>query len=81
MGGLFGGGEPQVQYVQQPVQQPEQAAKKGATDLEKMRNKKSLQDSYGKAMSGTLDNFNRLGFQEDTTLANGSLLSLGGKLG
>lgn len=82
MSGLFGGGgEQQVQYVPQSIEQPDQAAKKGATDIEKMRNKKSLQDSYGKAMSGALDDFNRLGFQEDTTLASGSLLSLGGKLG
>lgn len=81
MGGLFGGKQKQqtVYVPQEPVQE-QQNAKKGATDLEKMRNKKSLQDAYGKAVSAG-NEFGAFGFQEDTTLAAGSLLSLGSKLG
>lgn len=83
MSGLFGGSKKQQQqvvYVPQETVQEQQNAKKGATDVEKMRNKKSLQDAYGKAMSAE-NEFGSLGFQEDTTLASGSLLSLGSKLG
>lgn len=82
MGGLFGGKQQQTftPPVQTQTAEIQNNAKKGATDLEKMRNKKSLQDAYGKAMSAG-NEFGAFGFQEDTTLAAGSLLSLGSKLG
>lgn len=87
MSGLFGGKKSQqVVYVPQQADTAQAAkdAKKGATDLEKMKNKKSMQDSYGKAVSSDLMNFSGLGIDPmnaDSTLASGSLLSLGGKLG
>lgn len=86
MGGLFGGKKQQVVYVPQQTTtgQAAQDANKGATDLEKMKNKKSMQDSYGRAISPDLMEFRAFGLDPvaiDSTLASGSLLSLGGKLG
>lgn len=70
MSGLFGGGN------DIPVVQAAQDANKGATDIEKLKQKKERKKSYGGAMSAT-DNL----LSGDTTLSSGSLLSLGSKLG
>lgn len=69
MSGLFGGGN------DIPVVQAQTDAKKGATDIEKLKQQKERKKSYGGSMSAT----NNL-LSEDTTLASGSLLSLGSNL-
>lgn len=77
MSGLFGGGRSSAPAPQQtPVQQAASDANKGATDLEKLKNQKELQRSYGQAMRFLPDSF----AGGDTTLASGSLLALGSKL-
>lgn len=75
MGGLFSSPKAPAPA---PVLEPETTKKKGATDLEKMRQTRNLQQQYGKAMAGGLDKMPEYG---DTSLASGSLLSLGGTLG
>lgn len=77
MAGLFGGSGGQVTYV--PTQQASQDANKGATDLEKMKQKNERRKTYGSQTTGkfTADNV----LAGDTTLSSGSLLSLGGTLG
>lgn len=79
MAGLFGGGG-QVTYTSQPTQTQQAAsdANKGATDVEKLKEKKEREMSYGKATRFATDT--KLS-SDDTTLASGSLLSLGSKLG
>ena len=79
MSGLFGGGG-SVTYVTQPTQtqQASSDAKKGATDVEKLKEKKEREMSYGNATRYATDT--KLS-SDDTTLASGSLLSLGSKLG
>lgn len=73
MGGLFGGSSaPVVQEVKQAATD----ANKGATDLEKLTQKKERKKAFGGSM-GSTDNL----LSGDTTLASGSLLSLGSKLG
>mgnify|MGYP003509568035 CR=1 len=82
MSGLFGGGK--TQYVAPAVSTVEQAAtdaKKGATDIEKMKQKKELKNSYGKAIGASVAGLDNMLSGGDTTLASGSLLSLGSKLG
>lgn len=70
VGALFGGNK-----GGQPPK-PEQDAKKGATDLEKLSRKRAYGAS--KQSFSTDDNLLSGG---DTTLSSGSLLSLGGALG
>lgn len=73
MGGLFGGSSaPVVQEVKQAATD----ANKGATDLEKLKQQKERKKAFGGSM-GSTDNL----LSGDTTLASGSLLSLGSKLG
>lgn len=80
MTGLFGGGGGQVTYVPTtPTNQASQDANKGATDLEKMKQKNERRKSYGSQTSGSFSADNALA--SDTTLSSGSLLSLGGTLG
>lgn len=73
MGGLFGGSTPTTTTV---TQQATTDANKGATDLEKLTQKKERKKAFGESM-GSTDNL----LSGDTTLASGSLLSLGSKLG
>lgn len=82
MGGLFGGGGAKVTYVPQPTttEQAAQDSKKGATDLEKMKEKNARRKTYGQA-SQSFTSDNNLLAGSDTTLSSGSLLSLGGTLG
>lgn len=71
VGALFGGnkgGRPP---------KPEQDAKKGATDLEKLSRKRA----YGASKQSFNTDDNLLSGGGDTTLSSGSLLSLGGALG
>ena len=82
MGGLFGGGGGgTVTYVPQTTtEQAAQDSKKGATDIEKLKDKNTRRKTYGQAnQSFTSDNNLLAG--SDTTLSSGSLLSLGGTLG
>lgn len=79
MAGLFGGGG-QVTYVPTtPTDQAAQDANKGATDLEKMKQKNERRKNYGSQSSTSFSTDNML--SGDTTLSSGSLLSLGGTLG
>lgn len=71
MGGIFGGGSTYV------PPKPEQDAKKGATDLEKLSRKRA----YGASKQSFNMDDNLLSGSGDTTLSSGSLLSLGGVLG
>ena len=71
MSGLFGGNNA-------PVVTPN--ANKGATDLQKLKNKKTLRDTYGGAILADLGK-DLITSRADTTLASGSLLSLGSTLG
>lgn len=73
MSGLFGGSTPTTTTV---TQQAATDANKGATDLEKLTQKKERKKAFGGSM-GSTDNL----LSGDTTLASGSLLSLGSKLG
>lgn len=83
MAGLFGfggGGGGTVTYAPEPTQAQQAAsdANKGATDIEKLKEKKQREMSYGNATRFATDT--KLS-SDDTTLASGSLLSLGSKLG
>lgn len=85
MTGLFGGhSQPVVAPVASPVASPDaQAAadaNKGATDLQKLKDKKTRKDTYSGASLSDLGK-NIFSTSEDTTLASGSLLSLGSTLG
>lgn len=74
MTGLFKK-QPQVIQAVSPVEQAATDAKKGATDLEKMKQKKEMRDAYGKAINSSVAGFNNKLTGGDTTLASGGLLS------
>jgi hypothetical protein len=89
MGGVFGGSKKAASQGYQQGYAAAQAemanaettnANKGSTDLEKLKNKKSLQTQYGKAMSTDWSSMGGIGLGEDTTLSSGSLLGIGGTL-
>jgi hypothetical protein len=76
------GGKTQTVYVPQVSDTAQAAAdaNKGATDAQKT--KKQLQQNYGQAIQQSAQKFIQdQSLLSDTTLASGSLLSLGGKLG
>lgn len=77
MSGLFGGNNAPVVT---PNAQAAADANKGATDLQKLKNKKTLRDTYGGAVLADLGK-DLITSRVDTTLASGSLLSLGSTLG
>lgn len=95
MSGLFGGAKQPglkyytAKYAAKPpsevlaaqqggdVQQASQNLRKGSTDLEKLTGKEERRKSYGADIIGDMGR--TLG--GDTTLASGSLLSLGNTLG
>lgn len=79
MGGLFSGAhKPAAVYTAAvPEEVRAQNAKKGATDLEKLTGKNERRKSYEADIIGDMGR--TLG--GDTTLASGSLLSLGNTLG
>ena len=82
MSGLFGGGGGSTYVPPQPeVTQEATNANKGATDLEKLKEKQTRKQQYGGAVQFKPDNILAGGNTGDTTLASGSLLSLGGTLG
>lgn len=81
MTGLFGGhSQPVVAPVASPDAQAAADANKGATDLQKLKDKKTRKDTYSGASLSDLGK-NIFSTSEDTTLASGSLLSLGSTLG
>lgn len=77
MSGLFG--EHSAPAVT-PNAQAAADANKGATDLQKLKDKKTRKDTYGGA---TITDIGKdlITANADTTLASGSLLSLGNTLG
>lgn len=77
MSGLFGGNSVPVVT---PNAQAAADAKKGATDLQKLKDKKARKDAYGGAIITDIGN-DLITSSADTTLASGSLLSLGNTLG
>lgn len=82
MSGLFGGGGGSTYVPPQPeVTQEVNNAKKGATDIEKLRDKQARKQQYGGAVQFKPNNILSGNNMGDTTLASGSLLSLGGPLG
>ena len=77
MSGLFGGhSAPAVT----PDAQAAADAKKGATDLQKLKDKKARKDAYGGAIITDIGK-DLITSSADTALASGSLLSLGNTLG
>lgn len=77
MSGLFGGNSAPVVT---PDAQAAADAKKGATDLQKLKDKKARKDAYGGAIITDIGK-DLITSSADTTLASGSLLSLGNTLG
>ena len=77
MSGLFGGHSAPVVT---PDAQAAADAKKGATDLQKLKDKKARKDAYGGAIITDIGK-DLITSSADTTLASGSLLSLGNTLG
>lgn len=77
MSGLFGGNSAPVVT---PDAQAAADAKKGATDLQKLKDKKARKDTYGGVTLADLGK-DLITTGADTTLASGSLLSLGNTLG
>lgn len=78
MSGLFGGNSAPVVT---PDAQAAADAKKGATDLQKLKDKKARKDTYGGVTLADLGKDLITTTGADTTLASGSLLSLGNTLG
>ena len=77
MSGLFGHSTPAVT----PNAQAAADANKGATDLQRLKDKKTRKDTYGGATITDLGKDLITTTGADTTLASGSLLSLGNTLG
>lgn len=77
MSGLFGGNSAPVVT---PDAQAAADAKKGATDLQRLKDKKARKDAYGGAIITDIGK-DLITANADTTLASGSLLSLGNTLG
>ena len=77
MSGLFGGHSAPVVT---PDAQAAADAKKGATDLQKLKDKKARKDAYGGAIITDIGK-DLITSSADTSLASGSLLSLGNTLG
>lgn len=75
MTGLFKK-QPQVIQAVSPVEQATTDANKGATDLEKMKQKKERNNAYGKTISDAASVFGNKLTGGDTTLASGGLLTL-----
>ena len=83
MSGLFGGGGGSSYVPPQPqtdVEQEQANAKKAAADRQRREESRTRKNQYGSAVQFRPDNV-LAGAGGDTTLASGSLLSLGGPLG